>query len=70
VLISGKVIATKGETDISMIEGDSIFIPKGEIHSLYNPNDEYAEIIEVQSGSYLGEDDIERYEDIYGRADS
>jgi len=70
VLISGNVIATKGENDYVMTEGDSIFIPKGEIHSLYNPNDEYAEIIEVQSGSYLGEDDIERFEDIYGRADS
>jgi mannose-1-phosphate guanylyltransferase/mannose-6-phosphate isomerase len=70
VLISGEVIATKGDIDISMIEGDSIFIPKGEIHSLSNPNDVYAEIIEVQSGSYLGEDDIERFEDIYGRADS
>ena len=70
VLISGKVIATKGETDILMTEGDSIFIPKGEIHSLSNPNNEHAEIIEIQSGSYLGEDDIERFEDIYGRAES
>ena len=70
VLISGKLIATKGENDYAMTEGDSIFIPKGEIHSLCNPNDEYAEIIEVQSGSYLGEDDIERFEDVYGRADS
>jgi len=70
VLISGNVIATKGENDFAMKEGDSIFIPKGEIHSLSNPNDEYAEIIEVQSGSYLGEDDIERFKDIYGRTDS
>ena len=70
VLISGEVVATKGDIDISMVEGDSIFIPRGEIHSLSNPNDVYAEIIEVQSGSYLGEDDIERFEDVYGRADS
>jgi len=70
VLISGNVIATKGENEYVMTKGDSIFIPKGEIHSLYNPNEEYAEIIEVQSGSYLGEDDIERFEDIYGRTDS
>ena len=70
MLISGNVIATKGENDYAMKEGDSIFIPKGEIHSLFNPNDAFAEIIEVQSGSYLGEDDIERFEDIYGRADS
>jgi len=70
VLISGSVIATKGENAFAMKKGDSIFIPKGEIHSLSNPNDEYAEIIEVQSGSYLGEDDIERFEDIYGRAES
>jgi len=70
VLISGSVIATKGENAFAMKKGDSIFIPKGEIHSLSNPNDEYAEIIEVQSGSYLGEDDIERFEDIYGRTES
>jgi len=70
VLISGNVIATKGENDIVMIEGDSVFIPKGEVHSLSNPNEEYAELIEVQSGSYLGEDDIERFEDMYGRADN
>jgi len=70
VLISGKVIAKKGESEIEMKEGDSIFIPQGEIHSLFNPSEEYAEIIEVQSGSYLGEDDIERFEDIYGRAGS
>ena len=70
VVISGKAIAKKGESEIEMKEGDSIFIPQGEIHSLFNPSDEYAEIIEVQSGSYLGEDDIERFEDIYGRADS
>ena len=70
VLISGSVIATKGENAFAMKKGDSIFIPKGEIHSLSNPNDVYAEIIEVQSGSYLGEDDIERFKDVYGRADS
>ena len=46
---------------------DSIYIEVGAIHSLANNTSEPLKMIEVQSGSYLGEDDIERFEDIYGR---
>jgi len=68
VLISGSVYATKGNKIVQMTEGDSIYIPIGEKHSLENKSDTYAEIIEVQSGKYLAEDDIIRIEDDYGRA--
>jgi mannose-1-phosphate guanylyltransferase len=48
-------------------ENQSTFIPIGQVHSLENPGVIDLELIEVQSGSYLGEDDIVRYEDKYGR---
>jgi len=48
-------------------EGESIFIPKGSKHSIENKTQKYIDIIEVQTGSYLEEDDIVRYEDLYGR---
>ena len=54
--------------DISTIkENQSTYIPQGQKHRLFNPGAEPLEIIEVQSGSYLGEDDIVRFDDIYGR---
>ena len=49
-------------------ENQSVFIPIGETHCLENPGTIPLELIEVQSGSYLGEDDIVRLEDLYGRA--
>jgi mannose-6-phosphate isomerase-like protein (cupin superfamily) len=51
-----------------LAENQSVYIPIGETHSLENPGAIPLELIEVQSGSYLGEDDIVRLEDIYGRA--
>ena len=48
---------------------ESTFIPAGSTHRLSNETEEVLEIIEVQTGAYLGEDDIIRYDDIYGRAD-
>jgi mannose-6-phosphate isomerase-like protein (cupin superfamily) len=48
-------------------ENESTYIPLGVIHSLENPGRLPLEIIEIQSGSYLGEDDIVRFDDIYGR---
>ncbi|MBQ0790550.1 MAG: mannose-1-phosphate guanylyltransferase/mannose-6-phosphate isomerase, partial [Cycloclasticus sp.] len=48
-------------------ENQSTYVPIGSIHSLENPGKVVVELIEVQSGSYLGEDDITRYEDLYGR---
>jgi mannose-6-phosphate isomerase-like protein (cupin superfamily) len=51
-----------------VIENQSVYIPVGVIHSLENPGKVPLHLIEVQSGSYLGEDDIVRFEDKYGRA--
>jgi mannose-6-phosphate isomerase-like protein (cupin superfamily) len=52
---------------LTLIKGDSTYIPIGRKHSLENKTSKPLEIIEVQSGDYLGEDDIFRFEDIYGR---
>jgi len=51
-------------------ENQSTYIPIGAVHRLKNPGLTEVEIIEVQSGSYLGEDDIVRFEDVYGRSDA
>jgi mannose-1-phosphate guanylyltransferase/mannose-6-phosphate isomerase len=67
VIVSGQATATNGEEVLTLDEGQSIYIPIGVRHSLKNHTDESLEIIEVQSGTYLGEDDIVRFEDIYGR---
>jgi mannose-6-phosphate isomerase-like protein (cupin superfamily) len=53
--------------DYVLKANDSIYIPKGALHCLANETDEALHLVEVQSGSYLGEDDIERLEDMYGR---
>ena len=50
-----------------MLDNESTYIPRGAIHALENPGEDILELIEVQSDSYLGEDDIIRFEDIYGR---
>jgi len=52
---------------LTLTEGDSTYIPIGTKHGLENKTNEQLEIIEVQSGTYLGEDDIVRFEDIYNR---
>ncbi|MDA7842762.1 mannose-1-phosphate guanylyltransferase/mannose-6-phosphate isomerase [Methylophilaceae bacterium] len=67
VVVSGTALVTKGDQLLELKEGESIYIPSGTKHSLENKTKLQLEIIEVQSGSYLGEDDIERFEDIYGR---
>lgn len=67
VVVSGKAKVTNGEDTFILLKNESTYIPVETIHSLENPYDEPLEIIEVQSGDYLGEDDIVRYEDIYGR---
>ncbi|MGA1328150.1 MAG: mannose-1-phosphate guanylyltransferase/mannose-6-phosphate isomerase, partial [Rubrivivax sp.] len=56
-----------GERTLLLTENQSTYIPLGERHRLSNPGKVPLEIIEVQSGSYLGEDDIVRFEDTYGR---
>jgi len=69
VVVSGTATAIKGEDIFTLTEGESTHIPLGTTHSLENNTDESLEVIEVQSGTYLGEDDIVRFEDIYGRVD-
>jgi mannose-1-phosphate guanylyltransferase len=67
VVVSGVAKVTNGEKTFLLSENESTYIPVGEIHALENPGKVILEIIEVQTGAYLGEDDIVRFEDIYGR---
>jgi mannose-1-phosphate guanylyltransferase/mannose-6-phosphate isomerase len=67
IVVKGVAEITNGEQIITLIENQSTYIPKGQKHRLGNPGDIPLEIIEVQSGDYLGEDDIVRFEDSYGR---
>ena len=67
VVVSGKAEVTKGKKKFFLNANESIYIPQGILHSLKNNEKEDLIIIEVQTGTYLGEDDIERFEDIYGR---
>jgi mannose-1-phosphate guanylyltransferase/mannose-6-phosphate isomerase len=67
VVIQGTAKATNGPSEIILKESESTFIPKGEKHRLENPGTIPLVIIEVQTGHYVGEDDIQRFEDIYGR---
>jgi mannose-1-phosphate guanylyltransferase / mannose-6-phosphate isomerase len=67
VVVSGTAEVTCGEKKMLLTENQSTYIPLGEVHRLANPGTIPLEIIEVQSGSYLGEDDIVRFQDSYGR---
>lgn len=68
IVVSGTAKVTNGETAFLVTENQSTYIPIGQVHCLENPGVIPLELIEVQSGSYLGEDDIVRFEDKYGRA--
>ena len=68
IVVSGTAEVTRGEEVILLTENQSTYIPLGVTHRLKNPGKLPLELIEVQSGSYLGEDDIVRFEDSYGRA--
>lgn len=70
VVVKGTAEITCGDKKLLLTENQSTYIPLGEVHRLANPGAIPLEIIEVQSGSYLGEDDIVRFEDTYGRAQS
>ena len=65
--MQGTAEITRGSETLLLSENQSTYIPLGEVHRLANPGSIPLEIIEVQSGSYLGEDDIVRLEDTYGR---
>lgn len=67
VVVSGTARITKGEKEYLLAENQSTYIPVGVVHSLENPGKIPLELIEIQSGGYLGEDDIIRLEDRYGR---
>lgn len=68
IIVSGTAEVTRDEDVFLLSENQSTFLPLGAVHRLRNPGKMPLELIEVQSGSYLGEDDIVRLEDVYGRA--
>lgn len=68
IVVSGTAKVTSGEKTYLLTENQSTFIPVGQVHSLENPGKISLDLIEVQSGAYLGEDDIVRFEDVYGRS--
>ncbi len=70
IVVSGTAEVTRGDDVFLVTENESTYIPLGTKHRLQNKGSIPLEMIEVQSGSYLGEDDIVRFEDIYGRSDS
>lgn len=67
VVVNGTALVTRGDEETLLRENESIFIPLGTVHRLENPGKVPLDLIEVQSGPYLGEDDIVRIEDIYAR---
>jgi mannose-1-phosphate guanylyltransferase/mannose-6-phosphate isomerase len=66
-VVRGTARVTRGDETFLLSENESTYIPLGTVHRLENPGRVPLEMIEVQSGSYLGEDDIVRFEDTYGR---
>ena len=67
VVVSGTARVTIGEKSFLLSENESTYIPVGVVHALENPGRVDLELVEIQTGSYLGEDDIVRFEDRYGR---
>jgi mannose-6-phosphate isomerase-like protein (cupin superfamily) len=67
VVVKGTAKISKGDDELLLTEDQSIYIPIGTLHRLENPGLIPLEIVEVQTGSYLEEDDIERFSDDYGR---
>jgi len=67
IVVEGVASVLIGDRNFDLRQNESCFIPQGEIHALHNNQETPLEIIEIQTGSYLGEDDIIRFDDIYGR---
>nr|MDJ0990316.1 cupin domain-containing protein [Desulfobacterales bacterium] len=67
IVVKGKAQVTRGGEEFILEEDQSTYIPQGQPHRLKNPGKRPLEIIEVRTGTYLGEDDIKRFEDDYGR---
>jgi mannose-1-phosphate guanylyltransferase/mannose-6-phosphate isomerase len=70
IVVRGTARVTRGDQTFLLTENESTYIPPGTRHRLENPGKMPLELIEVQSGAYLGEDDIVRFEDVYGRTDN
>src|SRR5690606_18377458 len=68
IVVRGTATVTRDSDTFRLRENESTFIPLGSKHRLQNLTNEAMELIEVQTGSYLGEDDIVRFDDVYGRA--
>ena len=68
VIVQGTAKVTLADKVLTLSQNDSLYIPAGEKHRIANLSEEILEFIEVQSGSYFGEDDIIRFEDVYGRS--
>jgi mannose-6-phosphate isomerase-like protein (cupin superfamily) len=68
VVVAGTAMVVRDDEAIMLRENESVYLPLGCTHRLENPGRIPLTLIEVQSGSYLGEDDIVRFEDTYGRA--
>lgn len=66
-ILQGQGVVTLGDSTLHLRPGNSVDIPQGSLHRVENAGDENLVFIEVQTGAYLGEDDIERVEDDYGR---
>ncbi len=66
-VLKGNAVATLGERQVELSPGAAVDIPVRTTHRIQNPGDEPFVFIEIQSGEYFGEDDIERFEDDYGR---
>jgi len=69
IVVQGTATVTRGNDEFLLGENESTYIPMGTVHRLENPGKVPLHLIEVQSGTYLGEDDIVRFDDTYGRAD-
>jgi mannose-1-phosphate guanylyltransferase/mannose-6-phosphate isomerase len=67
IVVRGAAEVTRDDTVVMIHENESIYLPMGSVHRLVNPGKIDLELIEVQTGSYLGEDDIVRIEDVYRR---
>ena len=67
MVVAGIAEVTRGDEVVLVHENESIYLPMGVVHRMVNPGKISLELIEVQTGSYLGEDDIIRIEDVYNR---
>ena len=68
-VLNGEAIVTRDEQELHLNAGEAVDIPRGAVHRIMNPGTEDMAFIEVQTGDYFGEDDIERLEDDFGRTD-